>query len=182
MSELEVPMTGLDISEESNEGIEYGCTIVESCGLVWDDYEDWYYHVRTAHPKELNLWFCNEGWKRSKDENPCDLAFYTREEFEKHYESAHPVALEEGAKHDSDDRLLGPKLGNSYWCGFCVQVHGPDAVDSTGDDIEDWWLEYSQHMKNHYEGVNPEDDKRYTNLLGMLGEWYWFKGPGGSAK
>lgn len=132
----------------------YGCTISQHCTATFDNYTDWVMHEDLTHAPSFNVWYCI-----------CKEGYYNLEDFENHFKAKHT-----DLEFKPRDFLLGPSLGERFYCGFCKKVIISDNPRWIG-----WTFSRYCHVQSHFEGWDRSIEGTETDVLKTIEEWQFMQ-------
>jgi hypothetical protein len=132
----------------------YGCTITEHCRTTFNYHLDWVLHEDFAHAPCFDIWFCI-----------CNQGYYNLNDFEIHFKLIH-IDME----FKPIDYLLGPCLGERFYCGFCGNVIASDNPRWSG-----WRSSRQCHLQAHFEGWDPMIEDTGTDIPKTIADWQYMQ-------
>jgi len=128
----------------------YGCTISKYCRATFTTYTDWVLHEDLSHAPAFSIWYCI-----------CKQGHYNLSDFEIHFKAKH-INME----FKPTDFLLGPSLGERFYCGFCRNVISSDNPTWSG-----WKFSRQCHLQAHFEGWDPLIEDTGTDVPKTIEDW-----------
>ena len=130
--------------------IVYGCTITQQCTATFTNNTDWVLHEDLSHAPSFDVWYCL-----------CKKGYYNLQDFEDHFKSKHA-----DFEFKPSDFLLGPSLGERFYCGFCRKVITSDNPRWAG-----WGFSRRCHIQSHFEGWDPMIEDSGTDVPQTIEDW-----------
>lgn len=135
----------------------YACTIRALCGASFNNPHDWFEHERNDHFHNFDLHKCE--W--------CMKVFYTKKGLKQHWFAIHHSRTPK-LVYNGQDMVLGPMVGDRFWCGFCGSVlctRKPNGYDC-------WIEEYYAHLESHFDGYAMASGRKAT-----IADWRFLPSP-----